>query len=216
MLDIKLIRENPDFVRTNLSKRGNPDNSRMLEELIAVDRRWREDLTKLNDLRHDRKLITTEIAALKKAGKDASGKLGEARAVDAKITTIEKEVTQAEETTRTFLMRLPNLLHDTVPFGKDENDNVQTRTWGKVPKFGFPIKNHTELASALNLIDVERAGKVAGARFFYLKGQGALLDMALMSFALEEMVKKDYLPVEPPYLMRREPYEGVKIGRAHV
>jgi len=209
MLDVKLIRENPDFVRANLSKRGNPENVRMLEELILTDKKWREDLTRLNDLRHERKLITMEIATMKKAGKDVSGKLGEARAIDARITAVEKEVTQAEETTHSFLMRLPNLLHDTVPFGKDENDNVQTKTWGKMPKFDFPIKNHTDLALALNLIDVERAGKVAGARFFYLKGQGALLDMALMSFAMEEMVKKDYLPIEPPYLMRREPYEGV-------
>ena len=209
MLDIKLIRESPDFVRTNLSKRGNPENVRMLEELILTDKKWREDLTKLNDLRHERKLITMGIATLKKSGKDASSKLGEARAIDARITAFEKEVTRSEETTHSFLMRLPNLLHDTVPFGKDENDNVQTKTWGKMPKFDFPIKNHTDLALALNLIDVERAGKVAGARFFYLKGQGALLDMALMSFAMEEMVKKDYLPIEPPYLMRREPYEGV-------
>jgi len=209
MLDVKLIRENPDFVRANLSKRGNPANVRMLEELILTDKNWREDLTKLNDLRHERKLITMDIATLKKSGKDASSKLGEARAIDARITAVEEEVTQAEERARLFLMRLPNLLHDTVPFGKDENDNVQTKTWGKMPKFDFPIKNHTDLALALNLIDVERAGKVAGARFFYLKGQGALLDMALMSFAMEEMVKKDYVPIEPPFLMRREPYEGV-------
>jgi seryl-tRNA synthetase len=209
MLNIKLVRENPDLVRINLDKRGNHENVRMLEELILTDKKWREDLTRLNDLRHERKLITMDIATLKKSGKDASSKLGEARAIDARITAVEKEVTQAEETTRTFLMRLPNLLHDTVPFGKDENDNVQTKTWGKVPKFDFPIKNHTDLALALNMIDVERAGKVAGARFFYLKGQGALLDMALMSFAMEEMVKKDYVPIEPPYLMRREPYEGV-------
>jgi seryl-tRNA synthetase len=209
MLNIKLVRENPDLVRINLDKRGNHENVRMLEELILTDKKWRDDLTRLNDLRHERKLITMDIATLKKSGKDASSKLGEARAIDARITAVEKEVTQAEETTRTFLMRLPNLLHDTVPFGKDENDNVQTKTWGKMPKFDFPIKNHTDLALALNLIDVERAGKVAGSRFFYLKGQGALLDMALMSFAMEEMVKKDYVPIEPPYLMRREPYEGV-------
>ena len=209
MLDVKLIRENPDFVTANLSKRGNPENVRMLEELILTDKKWREDLTKLNDLRHERKLITMGIATLKKSGKDASSKLGEARGIDARITAVEKEVSQAEETSRSFLMRLPNLLHDSVPFGKDENDNVQTKTWGKMQKFDFPIKNHTDISLALNLIDVERAGKVAGARFFYLKGQGALLDMALMSFAMEEMVKKDYVPIEPPYLMRREPYEGV-------
>jgi seryl-tRNA synthetase len=209
MLDIKLIRENPEFVKKNLAKRGNPENSKMLDALVEVDREWRQNLTKLNDLRHERKVVTVEIAKLKKAGKDAAGKVEKAKTIDAEITVIEKQVVEKEEKIRGYLMRLPNLLHGTVPFGKDENDNVQIRTWGKTPKFGFSVKNHTELALNLDIVDVERAGKVAGSRFFYLKGQGVLLDMALMSFAMEEMTKKGYLPVEPPYLMRREPYEGV-------
>ena len=209
MLDIKLIRENPEFVKTNLMKRGNPENSKMLDALVDLDRGWRKNLTKLNDLRHERKLMTSEIAALKRKGKDASSKVEKAKALDSKITCIEKEVTSLEEKTHDYLMRLPNLLHETVPYGKDENDNVQIRTWGKATKFGFPVKNHIELALNLDIIDVKRAGKVAGSRFFYLKGPGVLLDMALMSFAIEEMTKKGYLPVEPPYLMRREPYEGV-------
>jgi len=209
MLDIKLIRENPEFVKNNLMKRGNPENSKMLDELVEIDREWRQSLTKLNDLRHERKLITTEVATLKKTGKDASSKVEKAKTIDSEITSIEKEVNQAEEKTHDYLMRLPNLLHETVPVGKDENDNVQMRIWGTIPKFDFAVKNHIDLGLNLDVIDVERAGKVAGSRFFYLKGEGVLLDMALMSFALEEMTKKGYLPVEPPYLMRREPYEGV-------
>jgi seryl-tRNA synthetase len=209
MLDIKLIRENPEFVKENLAKRGNPENGKMLDALIDVDREWRETLTKLNELRHERKLITVEIAKLKKAGKDAEGEVEKAKAIDAEITAMEKQVAEKEERIRGYLMLLPNLLHETVPFGKDENDNVQIRTWGKTPKFGFSVKNHIDLAVNLGIVDVERAGKVAGSRFFYLKGQGVLLDMALMSFAMEEMTHKGYLPVEPPYLMRREPYEGV-------
>jgi seryl-tRNA synthetase len=96
-----------------------------------------------------------------------------------------------------------------VPFGNDESGNVQVKNWGAIPKFDFEIKNHIDLGLNLDIIDIERAGKVTGSRFFYLKGAGVLLDMALMSFALEEITKKDYVPVEPPYLMRREPYEGV-------
>src|SRR3972149_6183368 len=208
MLDIKLIRENPEFVKNNLMKRGNPENSKMLNELIALDGEWRQNLTKLNEFRHERKLITAEIAALKKTGKDASGKIEKAKTIDAKITSIQAEVAGAEEKTRDYLMRLPNLLHETVPAGKDENDNVQIRSWGVNPKFDFAVKNHIDLGLNLDVIDIERAGKVTGSRFFYLKGEGVLLDMALMSFALEEMTKKGYLPVEPPYLMRREPNEG--------
>ncbi|MCW4047071.1 MAG: serine--tRNA ligase [Candidatus Bathyarchaeota archaeon] len=209
MLDIKLIRENPQFVKENLAKRGNPENDMMLDELIRVDREWRQNLTKLNDLRHERKLVTIEIAKLKKAGKNAVEEVEKAKAIDAEISTIEKQVIEQEEKTRYYLMRLPNLLHETVPFGKDENDNVQIKTWGKPAKFGFTAKNHIDLAVNLGIVDVERASKVAGARFFFLKGQGVLLDMALMSFAMEELVKKGYQPVEPPYLMKREPYEGV-------
>jgi len=209
MLDIKLIRENPAFVKNNLIKRGNPENSKMLDELVYLDREWRRNLTKLNELRHERKLITAEIAALKKTGKDADSKIKKAKTIDSEIKSIEKEVARAEEKTREYLMRLPNLLHETVPVGKDENENVQMRTWGVIPKFSFPVKNHIDLGLDLDIIDIERAGKVTGSRFFYLKRAGVLLDMALMSFALEEITKKGYVPVEPPYLMRREPYEGV-------
>jgi len=209
MLDIKLIRENPEFVKNNLMKRGTPENIKMLDAIVDLDREWRQNLTKLNDLRHERKIITTEIATLKKTGKDASRKVEKAKTLDAEITSIQAEVTRAEEKTRDYLMRLPNLLHETVPVGKDENDNVQIRSWGNIPKFDFAVKNHIDLGLNLDIIDIERAGKVTGSRFFYLKRQGVLLDMALMNFALEEITKKGYLPVEPPYLMRREAYEGV-------
>ncbi len=209
MLDIKLIRENPELVKKNLAKRGNPENSKMLDAVVEGDREWRQNLTELNDLRHQRKVVTTEIAKLKKAGKAAADIVEKAKTIDAEITVIEKQVVEKEERIRSYLMRLPNLLHETVPYGKDENDNVQIRTWGKAIEFGFPVKNHIELALNLDIVDVKRAGKVTGSRFFYLKGPGVLLDMALMSFAIEEMTKKGYLPVEPPYLMRREPYEGV-------
>jgi len=208
-LDIKLIRENPELVRNNLMKREDPENLRILDELIDYDKKWRQLLTRLNELRHERKLVTTEIALLKKKGKDASEELSRAKGIDTKITALEEQVNECEEKMRYYLMRLPNLLHESVPIGKDENDNVQVKTCGDIPKFSLPIKDHIDLGLSLDLMDVERAGKIAGARFFYLKNEGVLLDMALMSFALEELVKKGYTPVEPPFLMRRKPYEGV-------
>jgi len=209
MLDIRLIRENPQLVRKNLEKRGNPEAVRMLDELIDYDQKWRELLTKLNDLRHERKQITNDIAGLKKSGKDAASEISKGKAIDSEITAAEKKVAECEEKTRFCLMRLPNLLHDSVPSGKDENDNEQVRILGKIPKFGFPVKGHMDLGLDLDVLDVERAGKIAGARFFYLKREGVLLDMALLSFGLEEMVRKGYVAVEPPYVMRREAYEGV-------
>src|SRR5512139_3122811 len=113
MLDIKLIRESPDIVRANLEKRNNPDNLLMLDELIALDKQWRQNLTSLNDLRHDRKLVTIEIAKLKKAGQDAQAQVEKAKAIDTQITTTEKQVTAQEEKEHDLLLRLPNMLDPT-------------------------------------------------------------------------------------------------------
>jgi seryl-tRNA synthetase len=209
MLDIKLIRESLEYVRSNLMKRGNPENLSMLDDLVDTDSKWRENLTKLNELRHQKKLITGEVATLKKAGKDASEKLEKAKAIDREITKIEGEVAAEEEKEHDLLMRLPNMLHESVPVGQGENDNQQVRTWGSIPMFNFPVKNHIDLALNLDIVDIERAGKVAGSRFHYLKREAVLLDMALISFAMEEMAKKSYMPIEPPFLMRKEAYEGV-------
>lgn len=209
MLDIKLIRANPEFVENNLKKRGDPENLKMLDELIKYDERWRRLLTELNELRHQRKSLTTEIAATKKKGEDASDKISKAKNIDTKITALEKKMKKSKEKKRYYLMRIPNLLHESVPKGKDEHDNVPIRTWGKIPEFDFSVKDHIDLGLSLDIIDIERAGKVAGARFFYLKRESVLLDMALMNFALEEIIKKNYTPIEPPFLMRRRPYEGV-------
>jgi seryl-tRNA synthetase len=209
MLDIKLIRENPELVKVNLTKRGNPDVLGMLEELITVDKAWRLNLTKLNELRHDRKLVTIEIAKLKKAAQEATNEFTKAEDTDVKIKIIEKQVTEQEQKTHDYLLRLPNLLDNSVPLGKDSNDNVQVKTWGTIPEFTFQIKNHIDLALNLDQIDMERAGKVSGSRFFYLKNEVAMLDLALMSFAIEELSKKGYTPVIPPVLMNRKAYEGV-------
>ena len=209
MLDIKLIRENPEFIRDNLKRRGDPANVQMLDELLNCDKNWREGLTKLNELRHERKQITTEVATLKKKGKTAEDEIAKGKNIDAEITTLEKQVSESEGKVHNYLMRLPNLLHESVPIGKDENDNVQVKTWGKPVKFTFTPKGHIELGLNLDIIEIERAGKIAGARFFYLRREGVFLDLALRHFALEEISKKGFIPIEPPFMMRRDAYEGV-------
>lgn len=209
MLDIKLIRETPEVVRQNLVKRGDLEKLKLLDKLINYDKKWREHITRLNELKRKRNELTIQIANLKKIGKDAGKEIKEAKRIDNEITTLEKETANLHEKIRSILMVLPNLLHETVPVGKDERNNVTIRTWGTPPKFNFPVKDHIDLGLGLDIMDVERAGKVAGARFFYLKREGVLLDLALMNFALNEMIKKGYIPIEPPFLMRRRPYEGV-------
>jgi len=209
MLDIKLIRENPEIIKNNLKKRGDPENLKMLDELIKYDKRWRRLLTKLNDIRHERKSVTTEIAALKKKAEDASSEILKAKKISKEITMLGQKAKNCEEKRHYYLMRIPNLLHESVPKGKDEEDNVPIRTWGEKTNFSFPVKDHIDLGLNLEIMDIERAGKIAGARFFYLKNEGVLLDKALINFALEEMIKKSYTPIEPPFFMKQKPYEGV-------
>ncbi|MCL2172423.1 MAG: serine--tRNA ligase [Nitrososphaerota archaeon] len=209
MLDIKLIRENPDLVRANLEKRGNPENMLLLDELFALDKQWRMNLTRLNDLRHVRKTVTIEIAQLKKTGQDALGQVERAKEIDVQITTIEKQVAQEENREHNLLLCLPNMLDPTVPLGEDAHGNVQIKTWGTIPTFNFQIKNHIDLANALGIVDMERAGKISGARFFFLKNQLVLLDLALMSFTMHELSKKGYVAIEPPFMMNKTAYEGV-------
>ena len=209
MLDIKLIRKNPELVRENLRKRMAFDKIRMLDELIECDRTWRRELTRLNELRHERRMITTEIAKRKRRGEDVEELIRRAQQVSGMISELEGKVREYERRIRYYLLRIPNLLHESVPVGEDENDNVPIRFWGEIPKFNFPVRDHIELGIGLDIMDIERAAKISGARFFYLKNEGVLLDMALMNFALNELVKKGYIPIEPPFMMRRLPYEGV-------
>ncbi len=209
MLDIKLIRSDPESVRSNLRKRGDLANLKMLEELIEHDERWRQSLTELNELRHQRRLMMTEIAEMRREGEETSQAILRARRIDKEIKSLEAQVNRTERAIRLCLIRLPNLLHESVPIGKGENGNVTVREFGQTTNFSFPVKDHIDIGLGLGIIDIERAAKVAGARFYYLKGNGVLLDMALLGFALAEMATKGFVPVAPPYFMRRKAYEGV-------
>ncbi|MFQ6081555.1 MAG: serine--tRNA ligase, partial [Candidatus Bathyarchaeia archaeon] len=192
-----------------LEKRGDVEKLKMLDELIEYDKKWRRSLTELNRLRHERKVITVDIANLKKKGKDASEKLEEATKILENIEKLEKNVKEYKRKIDYALLRLPNLLHESVPVGKDDSENVVVKVWGKPPKFDFNPKNHLEIALNLGLIDAERAAKVAGHGFFYLKGELALLDYAILNYTIDFMRKRGYLLVEPPFMMRKKPYLGV-------
>jgi len=208
MLDIKLIREHPEVVRNSLEKRGDAEKLRMLDDLIRFDREWRELLTRVNDLRHSKRLVTEEIAGLKKAGKDTSKKVEEAKDIPQEIQKLEAQVEESKEKVNNILLRLPNILHESVPVGKDESANEIVRVAGKPPKFDFEPKNHLQIVENLGLIDAERAAKVAGHGFNYLKGALALLDFAISAYAIDLLIKRDYQIVEPPFMMHKKPYIG--------
>ncbi|MEM5814028.1 MAG: serine--tRNA ligase [Candidatus Aenigmatarchaeota archaeon] len=209
MLDIRLIRENPDFVRKNLEKRNNPENLKLFDELLRVDAEWRKAQTEINKLRQKRNQLSIEIAKLKKLEKSTKKQLSEAKKVDILIEKNEKRLSQLEDKEKSLLMRIPNLLHESVPIGKDENDNVEIRRWGQPPKFDFEPKDHLTILKNLDLIDTERGSKVAGERFYFLKNELVLLDIAIQKFALDVLRKKGFTIIEPPFMLRRKPYEGV-------
>ena len=203
-----MIREHPEVVRNSLEKRGDAEKLRVLDDLIRFDREWRELLTRVNDLRHSRRLVTEEIAGLKKAGKDTSKKVEEAKDIPQEIQKLEAQVEESKEKVNNILLRLPNILHESVPVGKDESANEIVRVVGKPPKFDFEPKNHLQIVENLGLIDAERAAKVAGHGFNYLKGALALLDFAISAYAIDLLIKRDYQIVEPPFMMHKKPYIG--------
>ncbi len=209
MLDINLIREHPDAVRDNLKKRGATEKLKMLNELIEYDKKWRQSLTKLNRLRHEKNVITTEIAKLKKERKDVEQKIEQVNEIAKKIDELKEKVDKSKQRINHILLRIPNILHDSVPIGKDENDNVEIKVWGKTPKFDFKPKSHLEIASNLGLIDAERAAKATGAGFYYLKNELVLLDLAIQRFAIDSLTKKSFTLIEPPLMINKKAYQGM-------
>ena len=209
MLDIKLIRENPDLVKENLEKRGDAEKLKWVDELLEHDKKWREGLKKIEQLRHERNIITEKIAQLKKEGKPVKKEIKEVADIPEKIKKLEEQNEKYREKIDWLLMRIPNILHESVPIGKDEGENKVIRTWGKIPKFNFEPKNHLEILEGLGLIESDSAAKASGAGFFYLKGNLALLDNALSRYAIDFLIKKGYVLVVPPSMLKRRSYEGV-------
>ena len=207
MLDIRLIREDPDLVRRNLERRRDPEKLALLDGLIEDDARWRELVTKVNNLRRRRNEISSEIARALRGGGDASALKEEAARIPELIAEAERDL--HGERVREALMRLPNLLHESVPYGVDDTENVEVRRWGEPPRFGFEPLGHVEIATRLGVMDLERAAKVAGSGFYYLRNELVLLDYALMRYAIDHLITKGYALIEPPYMLRRRPYEGV-------
>ncbi|MBD3310196.1 serine--tRNA ligase [Candidatus Woesearchaeota archaeon] len=209
MLDIKFIRENPDAVRQDLEKRKDKEKLGWLDDLLKKDEQYRKLQQEVEKLRHRRNEVSKEINRLKKEDKDASKTIKEAKEIPEKIKKAEEKTEKLRKKILFYQMRLPNILHESVPYGKDEEENVTVKKWGKITKPTFKLLPHGELIEKLDIGDFKRAAKIAGNGFYYLIGELALMDMALQRFAIDLLVKKGYTPVIPPYMMRREAYEGV-------
>ncbi len=208
MLDMKFVRDNPQVVKANLTRRGDDAKIPWVDELLENDRKWRSLRTQADTLRSKRNKITEQIAQARRQGQDVSQLVKEAEQIPDQIKTLEKEVADLDSKIANTLMQLPNIMHESVPVGKDENDNVEVRKWGKPPEFNFKPKDHIDLTTQLGLVDLERAAKVAGARFYYLRGDLVKLNHALIRLALDFCDMKGYKLTQPPYLLRREAVGG--------
>ncbi len=209
MLDIKFVRENIGVVKKNLEKRRDPAIIKLLEDVLKKDEHWRKLKIKVDSLKQKRNEISLEISKLKKEKKDASAKIKEAADIPKEIAQIEFEMGELEKQIRDGLMRTPNMLHDSVPYGKDDTENVEITTFGKKPKFDFEPKSHVDLVELHDWVDLTRAAKISGARWYFLKGELALLEMAIVKYAVDFMSKRGYTLVVPPFMMNRKAYEGV-------
>lgn len=209
MLDLKFIRENPDIVRSNLEKRQDPEKLAWFEELLTKDQEWRKTKPELDNLRNRRNILSEEINKAKKDGKDTAQLIQEVKELPGKIKEFEEKEKELLERINFIQMRLPNILHESVPYGKDDTENFTLKRYGKRKKLEDWMKPHGELMEELGQADFQKASLVSGNGFFYLFGDIALLEQALVRLAVDLMVAKGYTFTEVPFMMRRKPYEGV-------
>jgi seryl-tRNA synthetase len=209
MLDIRFVRASPEIIKADLKKRNDPAKIAWVDDLLAKDARSRELKVDTDVLRQRRNTIARDINAAKKAGQDAGALMAEAAALPQKIKANDTEQEEIKEAIKSILMRLPNILHESVPVGKDDTENVLLKKIGTPRTFDFEVKNHGQLAAERGWADFERATKISGAGFYFLKGNLALLDMALQRYAIDLLAKKGYTPIIPPYMINRSSYEGV-------
>ncbi|MCD6370736.1 MAG: serine--tRNA ligase [Thermoplasmata archaeon] len=226
MLDIKLIREEPELVKEMLKKRF--EDPSIVDEILDYDRKWRNGLREIERLRHLRNEKSAEIGKLVKMGKDISSLKEKMKELNLKIKEMEIMVKEYKTKRDYLLMSLPNLLDETTPVCEGEENSPVIRTWGvakvvedhleEFKKFAgnmdyelIPVKSmsHVDILEKYNLADTERAAKIAGSRFYYLKNHLVILELSLIRFALDVMIEKGYIPVSPPLMLRREALEGV-------
>ncbi len=205
MLDIELFRENSEVVMDSQKKRGMPTEH--VEEVIRLDEEWREHLQKAEKLKHERNIVTEKINQLKKDGKSVAAEIKKTKELVDELKKADGSADIAKVMRDKVLMEIPNIVDKSVPVG-DATKNKTVKVWGKIPQFNFPVKSHAEIGEKLDIIDTARAAKVAGARFYYLKGDLVRLNFAIISFALDYLKKKGFTLVQPPFMLRRDALEG--------
>lgn len=206
MLDIKFIREHTEEVRQNLKNRHAQVD---LDALLEADARRRELLGQVEAMKNRRNDVTKEISVLKRNKENADEKIAAMKELGDEIAVLDGKVKEAEEQMLAVQLMIPNMCHPSVPVGNDDSDNPEVRKWGDVTTFDFEAKNHWEIGEHLGILDAERAGKVAGSRFYFYLGTGARLERAVYNFMLDMHTEVDgYTEVIPPYIVNRDSMLG--------
>ena len=182
-----------------------------LETLLQEDSEKRKLMTQVQRLKHTRNVVSNQISELKKKSMETSAKIEEMKNISREIEEIDSRIKQLESSVHELMMRLPNIPGESVPVGIDENDNVETRRWREPTHFNYSALDHIDLGLKLGLIDIERAAKIAGARFYFLRGDLVRLNYALIQFALDFLKKKGFSLVQPPYMLKKEAIAGAVI-----
>jgi seryl-tRNA synthetase len=205
VLDIKFVREHQELVEKAITSRND---SISLADLVSSEAQKREIIKEVEDLRNRRNTVSEEIGKLKKEKKDASAMVEEMKTVSDTIKALDSSLRDIDENIASIMLTIPNIPHESVPVGKDEEDNVEVRKWGTPKDFDFEPLNHWDIAEKLDIIDFERASKLAGSRFSLMKGWGAKLERALMNFMLDHNTTLGYTEICPPILVNRETMTG--------
>ena len=207
MLDIKLIRENPDLVKRAMKTR-NKDMDALVDEILAIDARRRELSSKRDQLKARQNAAGKMIPQLKKEGKDTSELMAEMNAVKDAIKADDEELTALENKQKSIMYEFPNIPSETTPVGKDDSENVEIRRWGEPRKFDFEAEAHWDIGARLGILDPETAAKVTGARFHFYKGLGARLERSIINFYLNTHTEHGYTEIFPPFMVNRASMTG--------
>lgn len=209
MLDIKMFRDHADVVRADHDKRGIPHDN--IDEVIRLDEAWKKSRYDADQLRRQRNEAARGIAEAKKTGnnEEAENILAQVATLGAQIDELGVESDNLIKNRDSLRMKIPNILHDSVPTGEDEGGNTQHSKHGTKQKYSFTPKTHNELVDMNNWVDLPRAAKIAGSRFYFLKGDLARLELALQQYAIDFLTSREYTLVQPPVMMNRKAYEGV-------
>ena len=209
MLDPKLIKEKSQMIRDMLKSRSVDFD---LDGLIESDQKRRELIIKTDELRKKKNQLALQISQKKKSGEEISSVLIEMKGVSEDLGKLESEQEGIEKIYSRLALTIPNLIHESVPIGIDETANKEIRKWGEIPNFDFKINDHIDISENLDVVDLERAAKVAGARFYYLKNDLVRLNQSLIHYGLDFLAKKEYSLIQPPYMINRESMEGAVIA----